>query len=111
MYCARGDRPYVLLHALRRLGLRGTSFAQAQCSTIRLKLLKIAAASFASSRAVIPTLKSFAWSTPTCVVDLRPKPRGNQIPTGWIPTPTKDLPNGMEFGFRTEFREFWGEST
>ncbi len=34
---------YVLLNALRRLGLAGTEFAKAQCSTIRLKLLKIGA--------------------------------------------------------------------
>jgi hypothetical protein len=34
---------YVLMHALRRLGLRGTELAQAQCTTIRLKLLKIGA--------------------------------------------------------------------
>jgi hypothetical protein len=34
---------YVLMQALRRLGLRGTELAQAQCSTIRLKLLKIGA--------------------------------------------------------------------
>jgi len=34
---------YVLLHALRRLGLRGTALAKAQCHTIRLKLLKIGA--------------------------------------------------------------------
>ena len=34
---------YVLLHALRRLGLRGTVLARAQCHTIRLKLLKIGA--------------------------------------------------------------------
>lgn len=32
---------YTLLQALRRLGLQGTDLAQAQCSTIRLKLLKI----------------------------------------------------------------------
>ena len=32
---------YVLLQMLRRLGLAGTELAQAQCSTIRLKLLKI----------------------------------------------------------------------
>jgi len=32
---------YALLQALRRLGLKGTNLAQAQCSTIRLKLLKI----------------------------------------------------------------------
>jgi Transposase DDE domain group 1 len=34
---------YVLLEALRRLGLRHTQFANATCGTIRLKLLKIGA--------------------------------------------------------------------
>lgn len=34
---------YVLLHALRHIGLKGTKLAQAQCNTIRLKLLKIGA--------------------------------------------------------------------
>jgi len=34
---------YCLMQALRRLGLRGTEMAQAQCQTIRLKLLKIGA--------------------------------------------------------------------
>lgn len=34
---------YLLLHQLRRLGLRGTEMARAQCGTIRLKLLKIGA--------------------------------------------------------------------
>ena len=34
---------YVLVDALRRLGLRGTEWASAQVDTIRLKLLKIAA--------------------------------------------------------------------
>lgn len=34
---------YVLLQTLRRLGLKGTALAQAQCHTIRLKLLKIGA--------------------------------------------------------------------
>jgi hypothetical protein len=34
---------YVLVHALRRLALGGTEWAQAQVETIRLKLLKIAA--------------------------------------------------------------------
>jgi hypothetical protein len=34
---------YMLMHALRRLGLAGTELAQAQCGTIRLKLLKIGA--------------------------------------------------------------------
>jgi len=34
---------YVLMDALRRLGLSGTELASAQCQTIRLKLLKIGA--------------------------------------------------------------------
>src|SRR3954467_7588596 len=34
---------YVLLEALRRLGLAGTELAEAQCQTIRLKVLKIGA--------------------------------------------------------------------
>lgn len=34
---------YALLNALRRLGLRGTELARAQCQTIRSKLLKIGA--------------------------------------------------------------------
>jgi hypothetical protein len=34
---------YALMHALRRLGLRATELAHAQCATIRLKLLKIGA--------------------------------------------------------------------
>lgn len=34
---------YLLMHALRRLGLRGTEMAAAQCNTIRLKLLKVGA--------------------------------------------------------------------
>lgn len=34
---------YLLMQGLRRLGLKGTEMAQAQCQTIRLKLLKIGA--------------------------------------------------------------------
>ncbi len=34
---------YLLMHALRRLGLEGTELGQAQCDTLRLKLLKIGA--------------------------------------------------------------------
>ncbi len=34
---------YLLMQGLRRLGLQGTEMAQAQCQTIRLKLLKIGA--------------------------------------------------------------------
>jgi hypothetical protein len=34
---------YVLIAALRRIGLRHTQFAKATCGSIRLKLLKIGA--------------------------------------------------------------------
>ena len=34
---------YMLMHALRHLGLKGTHMATAQCNTIRLKLLKVGA--------------------------------------------------------------------
>jgi hypothetical protein len=34
---------YVMMHALRRLGLAGSALARAQCGTIRTKLLKIGA--------------------------------------------------------------------
>lgn len=34
---------YIILQALRRLGLAGTKMAKAQCDTIRLKLLKVGA--------------------------------------------------------------------
>ncbi len=34
---------YILMQALRRLGLKGTQMATAQCNTIRLKLLKVGA--------------------------------------------------------------------
>jgi len=34
---------YILMHDLRRLGLKGTELERAQCTTIRLKLLKIGA--------------------------------------------------------------------
>ena len=58
VYCSRGDMEnrikeqlrlwfysmaYVLLCALRRIGLHDSEFAQATCGTIRLKLLKIGA--------------------------------------------------------------------
>jgi hypothetical protein len=41
LYCS--SIAYLLLNALRRLGLIGTDLAEAQCQTIRLKLLKIGA--------------------------------------------------------------------
>ena len=49
---------YLLLEAIRRLGLRGTELARAQCSTIRLKLLKIGAVIRRNSRRVYFHLSS-----------------------------------------------------
>jgi hypothetical protein len=49
---------YVLLQMLRHLGLQGTELAQAQCATIRLKLLKIGALIRLSVRKVWVSLAS-----------------------------------------------------
>jgi len=49
---------YTLLQALRKLGLCGTKMARAQCSTIRLKLLKIGACIKISVRRVFVSLTS-----------------------------------------------------
>lgn len=42
LYCF-ASMAYVLICALRRIGLAGTAFAEATCGTIRLKLLKLGA--------------------------------------------------------------------
>jgi hypothetical protein len=49
---------YVLVEALRRLGLHGTEMAQAQVSTIRLRLLKIGAQIRITARRVLVSLAS-----------------------------------------------------
>lgn len=55
---------YVLLHALRRLGLAGTELAQAQAGTIRLKLLKLGARITLSVRRIRVSLsESYPWQT------------------------------------------------
>ena len=51
---------YVVLRALRQFGLQGTEMAQAQCSTIRNKLLKIGAVIRVTVRRVVVSL-SEAW--------------------------------------------------
>ena len=43
---------YVLLQTIRRLGLKGTELAKAQCNTIRLKLLKIGAVVTRNTRTI-----------------------------------------------------------
>jgi hypothetical protein len=53
---------YVLLCALRRIGLKHTQFAEATCGTIRLKLLKIGAQVRVSVRRVkVAMASAFAW--------------------------------------------------
>jgi hypothetical protein len=47
---------YQLMQGLRRLGLKGTEMAQAQCQTIRLKLLKIGAQIRVTARRVCLSL-------------------------------------------------------
>jgi hypothetical protein len=49
---------YVLMNEMRRLGLAGTEMEQAQCGTIRLKLLKIGAQVQVSVRRVVVRLAS-----------------------------------------------------
>ena len=44
---------YVLIEALRRLGLRGTEFARAQAGTIRERLLKIGVRVRATTRRIV----------------------------------------------------------
>jgi len=53
---------YILVSGLRRLGLQGTEFAQAQVSTIRTKLLKIGAQVRVTVRKVwISMASSYPW--------------------------------------------------
>ena len=53
---------YVLVHALRRLALRGTEWAEAQVGTIRLKLLKIAAQVRITARRIwISYSEAYPW--------------------------------------------------
>jgi len=53
---------YLLVHALRRLGLAGTEWATAQVDTIRLRLLKIAAQVRITARRIwIRYSRSYPW--------------------------------------------------
>jgi hypothetical protein len=55
---------YVLLHALRRLGLRGTEWATAQVQTIRFRLLKIAAeVRFTARRIWVRYSRAYPWKS------------------------------------------------
>ena len=53
---------YILVSGLRRMGLKGTELAQAQVSTIRIKLLKIGAQIRVSVRKVWVSMASgYPW--------------------------------------------------
>jgi hypothetical protein len=53
---------YVFMVAIRQTGLAATGLAQAQCHTIRLKLLKVAATVRYSARRILVTLpQSFPY--------------------------------------------------
>jgi len=55
---------YTLMEALRRLGLQGTEWAQAQVDTLRLKLLKIGAIVRLSARRVVLQMSSaYPWKS------------------------------------------------
>ena len=63
---------YMLMHALRRLGLKQTPLARAQCQTIRLKLLKIGAQVRLTVRHVwISMSEAYSYEAPE---DRRPSP-------------------------------------
>jgi Transposase DDE domain group 1 len=63
---------YVLLCALRRLGLRHTQFADATCGTIRLRLLKIGALVRISCRRVkLAMTSAFPWQAEYALAHLR----------------------------------------
>ena len=44
---------YILLEYVRRVGLRGTKYAMAQCDTIRLKFLKVGTVIRGSARRIV----------------------------------------------------------
>src|SRR5215469_13954778 len=53
---------YTLVEALRRLGLKGTEWAQAQVDTIRRKLFKIGAVMYVSVRRIVLQMSStYPW--------------------------------------------------
>jgi hypothetical protein len=55
---------YVLVHALRRLGLAGTEWATAQVDTIRLRLLKLAAEVRLTARRIwVRFSRAYPWKT------------------------------------------------
>jgi hypothetical protein len=76
---------YVLLAALRRLGLAGTALARAQCGTLRLGLLKIGALVQVTARRIRVSLSS-AWPWRAVFAQayarLQQVPRWGAVPAG-----------------------------
>jgi hypothetical protein len=70
---------YILMQTLRRLGLKGTELAQAQCDTIRLKLFKIGAQIQVTVRKV---WISFSESYPYLSLFQKVLARLQQMPSG-----------------------------
>jgi hypothetical protein len=70
---------YILMQTLRRLGLKGTELAQAQCDTIRLKLFKIGAQIQVTVRKV---WISFSESYPYLSLFQKVLVRLQQMPSG-----------------------------
>ena len=88
---------YVLLATLRRLGLTGTALARAQCTTIRLTLLKIGARIRIPVRKVWIALASgcphaalFGRSTPPCADVNAARLRPRDAPRPGHPGPPRD---------------------
>jgi hypothetical protein len=74
---------YVLLCALRRLGLQGSVLERAQCGTLRLKLLKVAARMRVSVRRVV---LSFSESYPLAGLFRQVVERLQRLPSYYAPS-------------------------
>ena len=77
---------YVLLCALRRIGLRNTAFANATCGTIRLKFLKIGALVRISVRRIKIAMASACpvardWAVPQSALPSRRSPAPRRLDT------------------------------
>jgi hypothetical protein len=65
---------YVLIEALRRIGLAGTAMARAQCGTIRLQLFKIGARIRSTARRIsIHLSEHHPWRGPLVAALERPR--------------------------------------
>ena len=89
---------YVLLEALRRIGLRHTQFANATCGTIRLKLLKIGAQVTAVRRIKVAMASACPYQTEFALAHLRLPLPDSAPPSGGltdIAASTRSLPAAL----------------